>query len=102
MGDLLSSTEALVVPLVREFFSNSPDRTNNKIYVRGTWITFTKHVVNEYYWLPTLGDDEDYLHFLSEIDMATVSSIICKLGTVWKISGDFYRDFPCKALLDKV
>ena len=41
--------EATILPLVREFFSNSLDRTNNKINVRGTWVTFSKHDINDYY-----------------------------------------------------
>ena len=80
--------------IVREFFANSPDRINSKIYVRGTWVTFTKQVINEYYLLPTMGDDEDYLRFLSKIDMATISSTICKPGTIWKKLGDVYKHFP--------
>ena len=64
------------------------------IYVKGTWVTFTKQVINEYYGLPTLGDEEDYLRFLSEIDMAIVSATVCKPGTVWKMAGDVYKNFP--------
>ena len=79
--------EASCVPLVREFFANSPDRINSKIYVRGTWVTFTKQIINEYYRLPTLGDDEDYLRVLSEIDMTMVYSFVCKSRMVWKMSG---------------
>ena len=88
--------EATCVPVVREFFTNALDRFKSKIYVRGTWVTFTKQVINECYGLPTWGDDEDYLCFLSEIDMAIVSATICKPGTVWKMFGDVYKHFPPK------
>ena len=86
--------EVSCVPLVREFFANSLDWINSEIYVRETWVTFTNQVIIEYYGLPTLGDDEDYLRFLSEIDMATVSATICKPGTILKMSMDFYKHFP--------
>ena len=78
--------------MVRDFFANSMDRINGKIYFRGVWVQFDKHVINEFYGLPTLGyeegDEEDYLRFLSDIDMAIVSAIVCKSGTVWKMVGD--------------
>ena len=35
------------VPVVREFFANSPDRINGKIFVRGVWVKFEKHVIND-------------------------------------------------------
>ena len=50
--------------MVREFFANSLDRINGKSFVRGVWVKFDKHVINEFYGLPTLGyedvDEEDY------------------------------------------
>ena len=74
------------IPVVREFFANSPDRINGKIFVRGVWVKFDKHVINEFYKLSTLGyeegDDEGYLRLLTDIDIATVSAIVCKPGTV--------------------
>ena len=44
--------------MVSEFFANSPDRINGKIFVRGVWVKFDKHVINEFYGLPTLGYEE--------------------------------------------
>ena len=47
---------------------------------------FDKHVINEFYGLLTLGyeegDEEDYMRLLTDIDMATVSAIVCKPSTV--------------------
>ena len=94
--------EASFVPLVREFFSNSPNRINNKIYVRGNLVTFTKQAINNYFGLPTLGDNEDYVRLLSDVDMAMVYSFVCKPGIVWKMSGDVSKHFPRKCLLNKV
>ena len=65
-------------------------------------MTLSKHVINDFYGLPTLGDGEDLLGLLSEIDMATVTTTICKPSTKWKKSGDLFRHFPQKGLLDKV
>ena len=64
-------------------------------------MTFSKEVVNEYFGLPTLGDGEGFIRVLREIDMATITTTICKPGIVWKKSGDVFRHFPRKCLLDK-
>ena len=67
---------------VREFYANAPEQVDYKSFVRGQWVLFTKEVINSYYGLPTMGDDEDFLRLLSDIDMATVSASVCKPGTV--------------------
>ena len=94
------------VPVVREFFANSPDRINGKIFVRGVLVKFGKHVINDFYGLPTLGyeegDEEGYLRLLTDIDIATVSATICKPGMVWKMAGDAYKHFPRKGLVDTI
>ena len=88
--------------LVREFYANVSERRDYKVFVRGQWVLFTKEVINSYYSLPTMGDEEGFLKLLSEIDMATVSASVCKPGTVWKMSGDVYKNFSRSGLLDTV
>ena len=62
--------------MVREFYANVPDWVDYKVFVREQWFLFNKDVINNYYGLPTTGDEEDFLRLLSEIDMATVSASV--------------------------
>ena len=49
-----------------------------------------------------MGENEEFLRLVSEIDMATITATICKPGMVYKMNGVVYQNFPHKGLVDKV
>ena len=83
-----------IVLVVREFYANVPKHHHQKVFVRGKQVSFSGHVINAFFNLSDIEND-DYTAFLSgKIDYQEVLRTITVLGTQWKMSNDKLVTFP--------
>ena len=61
--ELVKHPEAIVLPLVREFYANIEEYRNFQVFVRGKMVLFNRTTINKYYNLPNIEND-GYEHML--------------------------------------
>ena len=63
--ELVKHPEAVVVPVVREFYANVEEHRNYRVFVRGRWVPFDQTTINRHSNLPKINNDE-YEHMLQD------------------------------------
>ena len=55
---LCEHPDSTVVPMAREFYANGKERDNFMIFVRGKWVFFDQTIINQFYGLENIDNDE--------------------------------------------
>ncbi|KAJ4723320.1 hypothetical protein OWV82_006704 [Melia azedarach] len=81
--------DLVVIPVVREFYANAfYERKDDQVFVRGKMVSFVPKVINAYYKLPYIADDEYAKYKQEELDYNEIIQEMCVPGTKWKSSQD--------------
>lgn len=79
-------TQPAVEPLVREFYANLPDRQEGTVFVRGADVPFTERVINQFFNLTNLDQDE-YIQFKrSHYEDNIILLVIAKPDADWAVT----------------
>ena len=82
---LCEHPEPAVVPIVREFYANGKEKDDFRVFVRGKWVKFDHTMINHYYGLADLEDDQ-YQDLLEseEAKWDEIKNALCKEPVAWK------------------
>ena len=82
---LCEHPEPAVVPIVREFYANSKERDDLRVFVRGKWVNFDRTTINHHYGLADIKDDQ-YQDLLEseEAEWEEIKNALCKENVAWK------------------
>lgn len=58
----------IIIPLIREFYANLPEHSNEAVFVRGKWVNFDKTTINQLYLLEDIDIDEYFVFINQSID----------------------------------
>lgn len=84
--------------LTKEFLANLPDRQGDKVFVRGTWVSFSALEINKALQLPTIAQvDDQFRSFeLADKDYDAILSTLSMPGARWRISQSGGRELQTR------
>ncbi|XP_073039013.1 uncharacterized protein [Primulina eburnea] len=86
--NFLAQPNAAVVPVVREFYANAPEGTENKAKVRGRLVPYDPTTINDLLGLPAV-DDSVFQAWVLNPDYDLIIHTLCYPGTTWKQPGTY-------------
>ncbi|XP_073045904.1 uncharacterized protein [Primulina eburnea] len=86
--NFLAQPNAAVVPVVREFYANAPEGTENKARVRGRQVPYDPKTINDLLGLPAV-DDSVFQAWVLNPDYDLIIHTLCYSGTTWKQPGTY-------------
>ncbi|XP_073060025.1 uncharacterized protein [Primulina eburnea] len=86
--NFLAQPNAAVVPVVREFYANAPEGTENKARVRGRQVPYDPKTINDLLGLPAV-DDSVFQAWVLNPDYDLIIHTLCYPGSTWKQPGTY-------------
>ena len=75
--ELVKHPEAVVVPVVREFYAYMEEHKNLRVFVRGKWVPFDRTTINRHYNLPNINNDEYERMLKDDVNWETIMHALC-------------------------
>ncbi|XP_073034928.1 uncharacterized protein [Primulina eburnea] len=77
---------AAVVSIVREFYANAGEKTDDKAFVRGKLVSFDSEIINAFLETPEV-DDSTFQALVANPDYTVIIDTLCHPGAIWKPVG---------------
>lgn len=92
-------SEAAVVNIVREFYTNVKETGSHVIQVRGKPVSFDKATINAYYCIKDIEHKDEFAEYRDgDFNWYKVCKSLCRPLTFWTLKGDYTLHFSLNEL----